>query len=172
MFFQIANELSIKRLVERFKKTSVFVAKDAAKNQMKFQILLKSTAKHASHLFNQKIDQQLIQNENNFDFMKIEKEKTYDIFEFNTSYEITQFDEVIESKQNEFFTSKQNDSTKNQSTRQFVKQRAFNYFNVFISKRTRFEFSNDEDVNKHRNEMFHAMIALLTHEKSIDENDE
>ena len=148
------------------------VAENAAKNQIKSQILSKSTTKHASHLFNQKIDQQLTQDENNFDFMKIEEEKTYDVFESDTSYEITQFNEMIESKQNESFTSKQNNSVENQSIRQSVKQRAFNYFNVFISKRTRFEFSNDEDVNKHRNEMFHAMIALLTHEKSIDENDE
>ena len=180
LFFQIANELSIKRFVERFKKTSMLVAndisknvaEDVAENQIKFQILSKSTTKHASHLFNQKIDQQFTQNENNFNFMKIEKEKTYDVFEFDMSYEVTQFDEVIESKQNEFFTSKQNNSIENQSIRQFVKQRAFNYFNVFISKRTRFEFSNDENVNKHRNEMFRAMIALLIHEKSIDENDE
>ena len=148
------------------------VAENAAEDQIKSQILSESTTKHASHLFNQKIDQQLTQNENNFNFMKIEKEKTYDVFEFDTSYEVTQFDEVIESKQNESFTSKQNSSAENQSIRQFVKQRIFNYFNVFISKRTRFEFSNDENVSKHRNEMFRAMIALLIHEKSIDENSE
>ena len=83
LFFQTANELSIKRFVERFKKTSMLVANDASKNvaknvaenQIKFQILSKSTTKHASHLFNQKIDQQFIQNKNNFDFMKIEKKK-------------------------------------------------------------------------------------------------
>ena len=35
LFFQIANEFSIKRFVERFKKTSMFVANDVLKNVAK-----------------------------------------------------------------------------------------------------------------------------------------
>ena len=92
--------------------------------------------------------------------MNVDEEFTYDDFDSKNFNYI--FDESVVTNQKTLFEQKI--SFQKQSARQKIS----NYLNVFVSKRKRSNFVDDENVIEHRIKIMRAMTALLIHDE-IDE---
>ena len=158
LFVQTSNEFLIKRSVERSRKIVFFVFSNLAQ----IESAAESIIEHAFQSVEKTLFNELNQTK---DHMNIDEKRVYDDFDS---------DNFIDEKISDDFSSKKQffRQESNSFTRKSTRQKASNYFNVFVLKRKRFDSIDEKKIIEHRVKITRAITTLLIYDAIKSETNE